>query len=186
MTRRFVLLDRDGTINAEVDYVLDPAELHLLPGALEGMRQLRDLELGIVVVTNQSPIGRGWVSWERMDEIHDRLRGLLQEGGVELDGIEVCPHEPDARCDCRKPEPGMALRAAAKHGIVLGQAFVVGDHAVDVQMGRRVGATTILVRTGHGEEELADGAGEWADHVVADLREAAGVIREAVLSEAPA
>lgn len=182
MSRRFVLLDRDGTITDEIDYVLDAAEVKLIGGVVDALRELHLLGLGIVVVTNQSPIGRGLLSWERLAEIHDRLRALLREGGVELDGIEVCPHTPEAGCDCRKPEPGMALRAAAEHGFDLGESFVVGDHEGDMRMGRRVGATTILVLTGHGEEELAGGAGPWADHVVADLPAAVDVIRQAVLS----
>ncbi len=186
MSRRFVLLDRDGTINVDIDYVLDPGELRLIPGAVAGLKELRDLGLGLVVVTNQSPIGRGWITGERMDEIHERLHEMLREGGVELDGIEVCPHAASVGCDCRKPEPGMALRAAANHGFDLTRAFVVGDHARDLKMGRRVGATTILVRTGRGDGELAEGAGRWADHVVLDLGEAASVIREAVLTEASA
>ena len=101
-----------------------------------------------------------------------------------VDGFEVCPHAPDEGCECRKPATGMVLRAAAAHGFDPAEAFVVGDHKSDVEMGRRVGARTILVRTGHGEEELAEGAGEFADHVVADLKEAAAVIRNEVLAEA--
>jgi D-glycero-D-manno-heptose 1,7-bisphosphate phosphatase len=186
MSRRFVILDRDGTINVEVDHLLDSAQIEMIPGTIEALRELRALGLGMVVATNQSPIGRGLLTWEQLDEIHDRLRALLREGGVELDGIYVCPHEPGDGCDCRKPEPGMALRAAEEHGFDLAEAFVVGDHSADMQMGRRIGATTILVRTGHGGEELVNGAGELADHVVADLREAGEVIRDAVVSEAPA
>jgi D-glycero-D-manno-heptose 1,7-bisphosphate phosphatase len=186
VSRRFVILDRDGTINVEVDYVLDSSQIEMIPGAIEALRELQALGLGMVVVTNQSPIGRGLLTWERLDEIHERLRALLREGGVELDGIYVCPHEPADGCGCRKPEPGTALRAAEEHGFDLTEAFVVGDHVADMQMGRRVRATTILVRTGHGEEELVNGAGELADHVVADLREAAEIIRDAVASEARA
>lgn len=184
MNRRFVILDRDGTINAEVGYVLDSDEMEMIPGAIEALRQLRALGLGLVVVTNQSPIGRGLLTRGRLDEIHERLRALLSDGGAELDGIYACPHAPQDGCDCRKPEPGLALQAAREHGFDPADAFVVGDHAADMQMGRRIGATTILVRTGHGEEELMNGAGDPADHVVADLREAVDIIRHAVVSEA--
>jgi D-glycero-D-manno-heptose 1,7-bisphosphate phosphatase len=183
VSRRFVILDRDGTINVEVGYVLDSDEMEMIPGAIEALRELRALGLGVVVTTNQSPIGRGQLTWERLDEIHERLRALLREGGVELDGIYACPHAPGDGCDCRKPQPGMALRAAREHGFDLAEAFVVGDHAADMQMGRRIGATTILVRTGHGEEELMNGAGDHADHVVSDLREAVRVIRDTVAGE---
>jgi D-glycero-D-manno-heptose 1,7-bisphosphate phosphatase len=181
-----VLLDRDGTLTVEKDYVLDSNEVKLNPGVLDGLRQLQALGLGMIVVTNQSPVGRGLLTLDRLEEIHDRLRALLAEGGIVLDDIYVCPHGPDDGCDCRKPRPGMALRAAADHRFDLARAFVVGDHARDLQMGRRVGAATILVRTGHGEDELANGAADLADHVAADLGEVAEIIRDAVLGEAGA
>lgn len=183
MSRRFVLLDRDGTINEELGYVLRPQELRLIPGALEGLRRLRELDLGLVVVTNQSPVGRGWISAAELETIHDRLRELLAEGGVTLDAIEVCPHRPDEGCACRKPGTELVERAAAALGFDPAQGWVVGDHASDLRMGRAVGARTILVRTGHGEEELAAAADD-ADHVVADLLEASGVIADDVLAEA--
>lgn len=181
MSRRFVLLDRDGTINEEMGYVLRPEELRLIPGALEALRGLRDLGLGLVVLTNQSPVGRGWITPDELEAIHRRLRELLAEGGVELDGLEVCPHAPDDGCACRKPGTEMVERAGARLGFDPRESWVVGDHAFDMRMGRAVGAETILVRTGHGEQEQA-GARSLADHVVADLGEAAVLIA----SEVPA
>ena len=178
MSRRFVLLDRDGTINEEIGYVLRPDELRLIPGAGEALRELRGLELGLVVLTNQSPIGRGMLTVAELEEIHARLRELLAALGVRLDGIEFCPHRPDEGCPCRKPGTLMVERAAAALGFDPGAAWLVGDHGSDLRLGRAVGARTILVRTGHGEEELERGAGEDADHVVADLREAAAIIRD--------
>lgn len=183
MSRRFVLLDRDGTINEEVGYVLSPEELRLIPGALEALRELRDLGLGLVVVTNQSPIGRGTLTPEGLEAIHDRLRELLAKGGVELEAIEHCPHLPEAGCDCRKPRTAMVDRASRALGFDPAETWVVGDHAGDVQLGRAVGARTILVLSGHGDEERTS-AEPFADHVVADLLEAAAVIRDEVLSGA--
>jgi len=183
--RRFVLLDRDGTINVEKGYLLDPDELELVPGAIEALRELTSLGLGMVVVTNQSPLGRGLLTPDGLERIHDRLRELLHAEGVPLLGIYVCPHRPDDGCDCRKPAPGLALRAADEHGFDLRRAFVVGDHRSDVEMGRRVGATTILLRTGHGVEELERGAAAFADHVVDDLPAAAAVIGDLVLEGTP-
>jgi D-glycero-D-manno-heptose 1,7-bisphosphate phosphatase len=178
VSRRFVLLDRDGTINEEIGYVLRPDELRLIPGAGEALRELRGLGLGLVVLTNQSPIGRGMLTVAELDEIHARLGELLAALGVRLDGIEFCPHRPDEDCSCRKPGTLMVERAAAALGFDPGEAWLVGDHGSDLRLGRAVGARTILVRTGHGEEELERGAGEDADHVVADLREAAAIIRD--------
>lgn len=183
MSRRFVLLDRDGTINEEIGYVLSPGEVRLLPGAAEGIRQLNELGLGVVVVTNQSPVGRGWITVSQLGAINERLLELLHEAGADVDAIEWCPHRPDEGCECRKPRTGMVARAATALGFDPSKAFVVGDHAGDMALGREVGARTILVLTGHGEEELATARDE-ADHVVADLRAAAAVIRDEVLAGA--
>lgn len=183
MRRRFVLVDRDGTINEEVDYVLEPGQLRLIPGAAEALRDLRALGLGLVVLTNQSPIGRGWLTTRQLEEIHERLQDLLAAEGAGVDGFYTCPHAPDEGCDCRKPAIGLALRAAAEHGFDPAEAFVVGDHRGDVELGRRIGARTFLVRTGHGQQELAD-ARPFTDHVVAGLGEAAAIIRDEVLAGA--
>jgi D-glycero-D-manno-heptose 1,7-bisphosphate phosphatase len=183
VSRRFVLADRDGTINEELapDYVLSPDQLSLVPGAASALRELRELGLGIVVVTNQSPVGRGWITREELDAIHARLSELLEAEGASVDGYYACPHAPDEGCDCRKPRTGLAMRAAADHGFDPAEAFVVGDHRGDVEMGRRIGARTLLVRTGHGEEEGRD-AEPFTDHVVADLAEAATIIRNEILT----
>jgi D-glycero-D-manno-heptose 1,7-bisphosphate phosphatase len=181
-TRRFVLVDRDGTINEEVDHLDDPDHLALIPGSAAAIRRLREIGLGIVVVTNQAQIGRGLLSEERLAAIHERLNSLLAADGAEVDAILHCPHPPEDGCDCRKPAPGMALEAAARFGFDPGRAFVVGDHAGDVGMGRAVGATTFLVLTGHGTEERARAEGS-ADHVVADLAGAADIITSLVEQE---
>ena len=184
MTGRFVLMDRDGTINQEVDHLDQPDQVALIPGAAAALRHLRSAGLGLVVLTNQANVGRGLLPPDRLDEINGLLESLLSDEDVRLDGLYVCPHAPEEACECRKPRPGLAIRAAAEHGFRPDDAFVVGDHAADMGLGRAIGATTILVRTGHGEDELATGAGEQADHVVADLQEAAGVILDIVLTGA--
>jgi len=181
--RRFVLLDRDGTINEEVDHLDDPDDLVLIPGSAAAIRRLREIGLGVVVVTNQAQIGRGLLSEERLTSIHERLTAVLAAEGAEVDAILHCPHAPEDACDCRKPGTGMALEASARLEFDPGRAFVVGDHAGDVGMGRAVGATTFLVLTGHGVEERAQSAG-LADHVVADLEAAADIITSLVDKEA--
>jgi D-glycero-D-manno-heptose 1,7-bisphosphate phosphatase len=183
MTGRFVLLDRDGTINQEVDHLDRVDQVALIPGAAEAMRRLSSAGLGLVVLTNQANVARGLLPADRLEEIHARLTRLLSDEGVRLDGLYVCPHAPEDGCDCRKPKAGLALRAATDHGFRLDDSFVVGDHAADMGLGRAIGAVTILVRTGHGEDELKTGAGAQADHVVADLSEAAGVVLDSVVSE---
>lgn len=149
-SRRFVLLDRDGTVNVECDYLSRPEQLVLLPGVGGALRRLRALGFGLAVLTNQSGVARGYFDLETVSRVHDRLRTMLKEEGVELDGIYLCPHGPDDDCACRKPRTGMIDRAVADFGFDPTRAFMIGDKAADVDLGRAVGATSILVRTGWG------------------------------------
>ncbi|MBF0166007.1 MAG: D-glycero-beta-D-manno-heptose 1,7-bisphosphate 7-phosphatase [Alphaproteobacteria bacterium] len=170
ISRRFVLIDRDGTLNVERDYLSDPDGLELIPGAGEGLRLLRDRGFGLAVMTNQSGIARGYFTQASLDAIHQRLTELLAGEGIVLDGIYVCPHGPDEDCTCRKPLPGMVLQAARDLGFDPEQAFVIGDKTADVELGRAVGATSILVRTGYGREHESRCQ---PDHVADNLLEAA-------------
>jgi D-glycero-D-manno-heptose 1,7-bisphosphate phosphatase len=175
--KRFVLIDRDGTINVEKHYLSDPAELELIPGVAEGLRLLRDLGLGIAIITNQSGIARGYFDLERLEQIHARLKEMLAAEGIAVDGIYLCPHGPDDDCACRKPLPGMVEQAVAEHGFDPKMGFVIGDKNADVDLGRGVGATTFLVRTGHGPKAEPTTK---ADHVVDDLLAAARIIASQV------
>jgi D-glycero-D-manno-heptose 1,7-bisphosphate phosphatase len=177
--RRFVVLDRDGTIIVEKHYLADPDAVELIEGAGVALRRLAGLGLGLVVVTNQSAVGRGLVDLERLAAIHARMESLLADEGVRLAGIYACPHHPDEACGCRKPRTALVERAARELGFEPRRAFVVGDMASDVDLGRAVGATTVLVRTGHGERASEAGAAR-AHHVVADLAEAAALIERLV------
>jgi histidinol-phosphate phosphatase family protein len=176
--RRCVLLDRDGTVIVERNYLRDPSEVELLPGASGALRQLRELGLSIVLVSNQSGITRGFFDEQQLGRIHERLRALLGDADVALDAIYYCPHLPEQGCNCRKPQPGMIERAAHDLGFDPRAAFVIGDKACDVDLGTRVGATTLLVRTGYGQETSSGGVK--ADHTVHDLAEAASVIARRV------
>jgi D-glycero-D-manno-heptose 1,7-bisphosphate phosphatase len=183
MTRRFALIDRDGTINVERDHLVDPDALELIPGSATALRRLRDdLHLGIAVVTNQAHVGRGLLPPERLAEIHARLQAMLAAEGATVDAILHCPHRPEDACACRKPAPGMALEAADRFGFDPATAFVIGDHAGDVEMGRAVGATTFLVLTGHGDDEVERAEG-LADHVVPDLAAAVDIIAALLAQE---
>jgi D-glycero-D-manno-heptose 1,7-bisphosphate phosphatase len=169
--RPFILLDRDGTLNVERDYLSDPDQLELLPGVPAALRRLRDLGFGLVVVTNQSGIGRGYFTSGTVDLIHDRLRCLLAAEGASLDGIYVCPHGPDDGCDCRKPLPGMVRQAAADWGFDPKASIVIGDKDADIDLGRSVGARSILVRTGWGRDTERAGRCR-PDAIVDDLPKA--------------
>jgi D-glycero-D-manno-heptose 1,7-bisphosphate phosphatase len=173
--QRYVLLDRDGTINVERHYLSDPDHFELLPGALEGLKRLYSAGLGLVVVSNQSAVGRGYLDQGRLDAIHQKMTELLRTEGIILSGIYVCPHQPDDHCECRKPEVGLGHRAAGEMGFDPKQSFVIGDKETDIAFGRRLGAKTILVLTGYGKE-VEKRRQHGADYVVDDLREAASLI----------
>jgi D-glycero-D-manno-heptose 1,7-bisphosphate phosphatase len=170
VAKRFVLIDRDGTLNLEKQYLSTPDQLELIPGAASALKRLQNAGWGICVVTNQSGIARGYFDAERVGKVHQRLTAMLAQFDVQLDGIYLCPHGPGEGCNCRKPLPGMILQAIAVHGFDPRKAWVIGDKEVDVGLGHAVGAKAILVRTGYGKQyEL----GTKADLVADDL--AAGV-----------
>lgn len=159
-----VFLDRDGTVNEEVGYLRNIADLRLIPGASAAIKLLNDSGMRVVLVTNQSGIARGYLSESLLHKIHDRLEQMLREEGARLDAIYYCPHHPSAgssnytkECDCRKPGTGLIDRAARDLEIDVKQSFVVGDKWSDVELGQRAGAHSILVKRAYGptdEESL--------------------------------
>jgi D-glycero-D-manno-heptose 1,7-bisphosphate phosphatase len=176
--KRVVILDRDGTVVVDRHYLSEPAGLELLPGAAEGLRQLYERGHKLVVITNQSGVGRGLLSLQRLDEIHDRLREMVSAVGARLAEVYFCPHLPEDDCTCRKPRLGLLTRAASELGFNPANTIVIGDKLSDVEFGRRAGATTILIAA---EQDAT--YGEHAPHfVAADLAGAAKTI-EALESE---
>ncbi|MGO9110274.1 MAG: D-glycero-alpha-D-manno-heptose-1,7-bisphosphate 7-phosphatase [Thermoguttaceae bacterium] len=174
--KKFVALDRDGTIIVERGYLLDPEQVELLPGAAEGMRAMCALGLTLVVVTNQSAVGRGYIDRVRLEEIHARLSELLAAEGVTIDGIYVCPHAPEDGCRCRKPLPTLLEQAARELGFDCRNCLVIGDKPCDIEMGRAAGAKTLLVRTGYGAENEATRAA-MPDYFADDLFQAARLVQ---------
>jgi D-glycero-D-manno-heptose 1,7-bisphosphate phosphatase len=144
--RRAVFLDRDGTVVEDVGYLTDPSQLKLLPGVVDGIRLLQDQFL-IVIVTNQSAIARGLLDEDGLLSIHQELATALYRRGAFLDAIYACPHHPHrAQCHCRKPQPGMLLRARDDFDIRLGSSFMIGDKGSDIVAGQQGGvAATILI-----------------------------------------
>lgn len=162
-------MDRDGTVIEETGYVRDAARVRLIDGSARAVRKANQAGFQTVIVTNQSGVARGLFTEEIVAEVHDRLRELLAEHDARLDGIYYCPHHPEAggeryrkSCDCRKPAPGMLHRAHDEMGIDLASAYMIGDSLRDVEAGRAVGATTILVLTGFGHRQLELSAGNRA------------------------
>ena len=175
--RRYVILDRDGTLIYERNYLSDPAGVELLPGVATGLRRMAALGLGLVVVTNQSGIARGYFSEATLSKIHQRMEELLASEGVRLDGIYYCPHAPDDACACRKPLTGLVEKAALTHGFLPAESFVIGDKPCDVDLGLNVGATTFLVDTGYGAK-LTPAERDRAAYTSANLEDAASVIEK--------
>ncbi|HYM80128.1 MAG TPA: HAD family hydrolase [Candidatus Limnocylindria bacterium] len=175
--RSAVFVDRDGTLVREVGYLADPADIELLPGAAGALRRLQASGAAVVVVSNQSGVGRGLFPLARVHQAMGRLRELLRAAGVELDAIYFCPHRPDAGCPCRKPSPGLLERAADDLQLSLRGSVMIGDKLLDAATAHHAGATGVLVRTGYGrDEEQRIGAGEFSnrpDAVCDDLAAAA-------------
>lgn len=171
-SERVVILDRDGTIVIDRNYLSDPAGLEFEVGAAEGLRSMYGHGYRLVVITNQSGIGRGLFSHQRLQEIHDRLRQMVESIGVRLEGIYYCPHLPDAGCLCRKPQIELFNRAASELGFDPSSAVVIGDKMTDIEFGHRAGAATVLV--GADSSRLAHGPKP--DFIVRDLVQAVEVI----------
>ena len=150
--RKAVFLDRDGTINPDPGYISDPEQMTLYPRTAEALRLLHDQGFWLVVVSNQSGVGRGIIKPHAIPLIHQRMDDLLGLGGVQIDDYELCFCVPDSPgCDCRKPGPKMILDAAKRHGFDLSNSFMVGDKDIDVEAGWAAGCkATVQVRTGEG------------------------------------
>lgn len=174
---RIVLIDRDGTININKHYLSDPAQLEIIPRAAEALKLLRELGLKLVVITNQSAIGRGFFDEKRLAEIHTTLGEMLALENAGTDAVYFCPHMPEDNCLCRKPLPQMAHRAAADFNADLTESFVIGDNECDIELGKNIGATTILVRTGHGLRTENE-AKVSPDYTVDDLYDGAKIIEK--------
>lgn len=184
-----LILDRDGTINVEVDFLKDPDEIQLIPGAARAIREANEVGIKTCVVSNQSGIARGILSESQLDVVHQRLLEVLSQEGAHIDRIYYCPHHPDFGappyrkvCTCRKPNTGMLLMASQELGIILEKSFVVGDRCCDIQSGKQVGCGTVLVLTGYGEKELKQCEGNTqADYVAKNLFDGWQYIKNKIL-----
>jgi D-glycero-D-manno-heptose 1,7-bisphosphate phosphatase len=153
--RPAVFLDRDGVlIENSASYIKSWSEVTFLPGVFDAMRRLSASPHAVVVVTNQSVVGRGILSLAGVLEVNERIVAELKARGGRIDACYLCPHHPDAGCPCRKPAPGMLLRAGKELGLDLHASYLVGDAISDVEAARAVGARGILVLTGRGGEQV--------------------------------
>ena len=178
-----VFLDRDGTLIRDTGYLSDPAEVEPIPGAAEGLRLLAGAGFRLAVVSNQAGLAKGRFDEGQQKAVHDRFVEMFGNLGVRFDAVEYCPHHPEGTveryrvaCDCRKPGTGMAARVLARLSAPESWSrWMVGDKMIDVEMGRRIGARTVLVATGEGaaEFERRDSGFAPPDVFLPDLEQAA-------------
>lgn len=151
-----LFLDRDGVIiENRADYVRTWGDVAIYPQAVQALAGIRETPYKIIVVTNQSAVGRGIITLQRAQEINERLVRVIEGENGRVDDVFMCPHAPRDRCHCRKPQPGLLLQAARKHHIDLARSIMIGDALTDLGAGMAAGvAQTILLRTGRGLAQL--------------------------------
>jgi D-glycero-D-manno-heptose 1,7-bisphosphate phosphatase len=170
-----VFLDRDGTLIVERGYLSDPDQVHIEEGVVEGLATLMGCGHPLIVLSNQSGIGRGMFKESDAQRVNSRVADILRARGIEITAWYFCPHAPESACSCRKPLPGMAVAASRDWNLDLPGSYVIGDTRADLELADGIGATGILVTTGHGRK-FADWARDHARPVFDDLRGAAGFI----------
>jgi D-glycero-D-manno-heptose 1,7-bisphosphate phosphatase len=152
---RAIFMDRDGTVSEEVGYMYHAGLYRPFPWTGEAIKRINDSGLKAILVTNQSGIERGYFKESTVHEVHNVLQRELQNWEAHLDAIYFCPHSPEKLCDCRKPKPGMLLRAARELELDLSKSFMVGDRYLDVRAAHSAGVKSVLVCSGDGADEMA-------------------------------
>jgi D-glycero-D-manno-heptose 1,7-bisphosphate phosphatase len=176
---RYVFLDRDGVINVERgDYTVSRDEWEWAPGALEGLKYLREHGIGAIVITNQACIAKGTQTDEGLAELHEYMRSEIASHGGDLTAVYHCPHQTSDGCRCRKPEPGMVLQAGEDYRIDLSSAFFIGDTARDMETARRAGTKSILLMNDWNAYPTGDTGP--VDYTAKSLLEAAKIVEQGV------
>ena len=173
--RKAVFLDRDGVINRNLNnYVRSIESVHIIPRSLQAIANLAKSEYAVVIVTNQSAIGRGLMTKEIAQDINRFVLEKIQSANGIIDGIYLCPHHPKAHCACRKPKPGMLVQAAAELNLDLENSWLIGDAITDVQAAIAAKVKPVMVGTGRDTEQAANSNNNKLAHVpfVKDLYEA--------------
>jgi len=183
MEKVAVFIDRDGTISEEVGYVNHISRFRVLPNTARAIKLFNDSGIFTVVATNQAGVARGYFEESMIGAVHEKLKSELSLAGARLDAIYYCPHHPSvgkppykSACDCRKPKPGMILRARDEHEIDLSRSYMVGDKISDVEFGKNLGLKSVMVLTGYGIGEYEHQRQDWKvtpDYLAKDLLDAA-------------
>lgn len=179
LMNKAVFLDKDGTLIPDIPYNVDPELITMQPDSLEGLRLLHDDGFLLIIISNQSGVARGYFPEDKLKGVEKKMQELLMEKGIPLSGFYYCAHHPDGNndgyninCDCRKPSPGMLLKAAADHEIDLEHSWMIGDILNDVEAGHRAGCKTILIDNGN-ETEWVEGEHRTPDAVCKTINQAA-------------
>jgi len=171
-----VILDRDGTIILEKQkYITKPEQISFLPGSIDGMKKIYNAGFNIIIITNQSVVGRGIISKNQLEKIHESIIQKLLEKKIKLKGIFYCPHNPNVGCICRKPNIGLVTQATKDLNFNTKSSFLVGDQKTDIELAKKINSTSILVLTGQGkkfEKELKN----QANYIANNLSDAADLI----------
>lgn len=177
--KKVVLLDRDGIINHDsLHYIKSPEEFIPLPGSLEAIAQLTEAGYRLGIATNQSGISRNLYTEQLLGKIHDKLLGLVEDRGGKIDAIEFCPHLPDTNCDCRKPQPGMLFKLAARLECNLNDVCFIGDRVSDIEAAYAAGAKPIMIVSpmtdkagllSYPEVPVFHSLNEWVNFFLADV-----------------
>ncbi|MFX0039502.1 MAG: D-glycero-beta-D-manno-heptose 1,7-bisphosphate 7-phosphatase [Promethearchaeota archaeon] len=171
--KKAVFLDRDGVINKEVSYLSNSKDFRFIEDSIEALKILKQKGFLLIIITNQAGIARGYFTEGTLKTIHSKMNNRLKKEGLELDDIYYCPHHPDftGPCNCRKPNPGMILKAKLQHNIDLTKSYMVGDTLNDIQTGKAANCKTVLVLTGYGKEEQKNISSVIPDMIFKNLKE---------------
>ncbi|MDP8242525.1 MAG: HAD family hydrolase [Candidatus Hinthialibacter antarcticus] len=174
MKKPTLFLDRDGTLITDVGYPKSPDLVEPVPGAVEAMQTLAKMGYQLIVISNQSGVGRGIISPEEAKSVHDRFIELFKEQGIEFQDVYYCPHAPEEDCECRKPSPYMLYQADQDHGVDFSKSYMVGDRLGDVQTGKNAGCRAILFMS-----QYVDDPGDLPDAVVDGWEQALPILVKA-------
>jgi D-glycero-D-manno-heptose 1,7-bisphosphate phosphatase len=170
---KVVFLDRDGVISKDSpDHIKSWEEFHFLPRVKDAIRLLTENEFNIIVITNQSVIARGMTTVDELEQMHANMVKEIEKEGGKIVDIYYCPHHPDDGCSCRKPEPGMLLKAIKDHNVDSKKSFMVGDRMMDVKVGKKVGTRAIIIPSKLGKKEMKEEKNIKPDYIAKDLYDA--------------
>jgi D-glycero-D-manno-heptose 1,7-bisphosphate phosphatase len=178
-TRHAVFLDRDGTVAEDVGYLNHLSRFQTYPYAAAAITRLNQANLPVVIVTNQAGVAHGYFPEELVQQVNEKMIAELAAQGARVDAVYYCPHSADDNCACRKPRPGMLVRAAREHRLEVRGSWMVGDRYVDIEMAHAVGCKNILVLSGYGRGEYQWHHEKWKRqpmHVVENLQDAVEII----------